>query len=527
MQIDWIAGVGVIFAAFFAAAGGLLLLAATQSREKQAKGAIFGETGRSTCFIFDNEQLVDATPSARALLANSPINGTAWVRLMACLGPRFPNLEIELARLTEVGRLTVVQPESNDNPLTLQAELRGGLTQVRLLETEQSLETAQGDPFTQRAIQDELIQLRKTLSQAPMMTWREDPQGGVLWANAAYLMETANQLVDGKELSWPLPRLFERTATQQCVNGQRQKIERKGFPDRWFELVSFDEGENRLLFALPADALVQAETSLRDFMQTLTKTFAHLPIGLAIFDKQRQLALFNPALMDLSGLKPDFLSMRPTLFAFLDGMRNRSMIPEPKDYRGWRKQMIDLERAASSGLFEETWSLASGQTYRVIGRPHPNGALALMLEDISSEVSRSRRYRADIELGQGVIDMLDQAIAVFESNGQLVMSNSAYTKLWHHDPSTNLAESTIKILTTHWQESSAPSLIWQDAFDLVCSTGDREPLMGAVRLLDGRMVDCQFVPMVGGATMARFSLAERAVDNSQVSFSTKRLQQFA
>jgi hypothetical protein len=42
-----------------------------------------------------------------------------------------------------------------------------------------------------------------------------------------------------------------------------------------------------------------------------------------------------------------------------------------------------LEEEAASGLFEETWSLPGGQTYRVIGRPHPNGALAFMFEDIS------------------------------------------------------------------------------------------------------------------------------------------------
>ncbi len=527
MQIDWIAGFGVFISALFAAAGGLLLLAAAQRREKKFNGNIFSESGSSTCFIFDGEHLVDATPSAKSLLSNSPMKGAPWARLLAYLGPHFPNLEAELKRLADEGKMVISSPDNVSNPLTLHIESRGGLTNLSLFDTEQSLDASLGDPLTHRAIQDELHLLRNTLSQAPIVVWREDSEGSITWANAAYLVESANRLLSGQELSWPLPRLFERTATQQCINGQRQKIERKGQPDRWFELIGFDEGVNRLLFALPADALVQAETSLRDFMQTLTKTFAHLPIGLAIFDKQRQLALFNPALMDLSGLKPDFLSMRPTLFAFLDGMRNRNMIPEPKDYRGWRKQMMDLEQAASSGLFEETWSLASGQTYRIIGRPHPNGALALMFEDISSEVSRMRRYRADIELGQVVIDTLDQAIAVFSPTGRLVMSNSAYTQMWHHDPSTNLIESTITTLRTHWQESSAPSLIWEDAFELVCSAGDRAPLLGAVRMLNGQLVNCQFDPLPSGATMATFRPTETAEEYTQPSFSSKRLQQFA
>jgi hypothetical protein len=45
---------------------------------------------------------------------------------------------------------------------------------------------------------------------------------------------------------------------------------------------------------LAADSAVQAETALREFMQTLTKTFADLPIGLAIFDRSRVLADVQP-----------------------------------------------------------------------------------------------------------------------------------------------------------------------------------------------------------------------------------------
>ena len=62
------------------------------------------------------------------------------------------------------------------------------------------------------------------------------------------------------------------------------------------------------------------------------------------------------------------------------------MMPEPKDYRSWRQQMSDLEAAAQNGTYEETWALPTGQTYRVTGRPHPDGAVALLFEDISAEV---------------------------------------------------------------------------------------------------------------------------------------------
>jgi PAS domain-containing protein len=297
-------------------------------------------------------------------------------------------------------------------------------------------------------------------------------------------------------------------ASQQTPRGQRAAITPPGESTLWFDLIGMPSGQERLVFALPADAAVHAETALRDFMQTLTKTFAQLPIGLAIFDNQRLLQLFNPALLDLTGLPPDFLTLRPSLLSVLDALRDRNMIPEPKDYRSWRRQLVEMEKAASSGLYEETWNLPDGQTFRVIGRPHPNGALALMIEDITNEVSRSRRYRSDLELGQAVIDEMDEAVAVFSSSGHLVMSNRAYGVLWQHDPEQKMGEDSIRGVARQWRSQSAPSGLWSEAEEYISTVGNRVPWSSETRLLDGRRLTCRFAPLAGGATLAGFRLVE-------------------
>jgi PAS domain-containing protein len=309
-------------------------------------------------------------------------------------------------------------------------------------------------------------------------------------------------LPDGEDLSWPLPRLFAPT-DPTLRRPPRVKLNMRSGAE-WFELSHVPAGDEVLNYAVPANATVEAETALRDFMQTLTKTFADLPIGLAIFDRSRILQLFNPALADLTQLSPEFLISRPTLGAVLDAMRAKAMIPEPKDYRSWRKQLLKVEEEASSGHFEETWNLPGGQTYRVIGRPHPNGALAFMFEDISTEMTRTRRYRADLELGQSVIDAVDDGVAVFSQAGQLVMSNQAYAQLWRHDPAVLLSDAGIGTLCAWWRENTAPSLLWDDATSFVTSLGDRAPWEGEARMLDGRMVTCRFRPLTGGATLITF-----------------------
>ncbi len=506
--MNWMMGAVLVATALVAAGLGLSAVLILERRVLKLPVSIFVDSVAATVFLFDGEVLVDSTPGARALIASSQSRGTAWVKLMAYLAPHFTELEARLLRLPYEGVLALASTAGSGPPLVLQAELRGGLTKMVLVDSAREDHLPGQDMMAQRAMQEELDLLRQTMTKAPILIWRERGNGDVIWANSSYLMRAGDILEPGQDLSWPLPRLFDRTAIAQGVLGQRQKLALNGGKALWFDLHGAGEGEGRLLFALPADAAVQAEGSLRDFMQTLTKTFAHLHVGLAIFDNQRQLQLFNPALLDLTGLPVDFLSMRPSLLSVLDAMRDRNMIPEPKDYRGWRRQLVEMEKAAASGLYEETWSLPGGQTYRVIGRPHPNGALALMIEDISGEMLRTRRYRADLELGQSVVDEMDEAIAVFSQAGQLVMSNRSYARLWGSDPSVTLSDASLRALSSEWRGLCAPSAIWTDLEDFASNQGDRDTWRAEVRLLDGRLVDCRFAPLAGGATLTAFRLRD-------------------
>lgn len=505
MTLEWVPTLVLVLTCGLIAVGSIFILAALQTNADRASGSIFSDRSGGTQFLFDGDLLLDATPSGRALLAQAGGTSPPWLRLLAYLSPRFPDFEARLAELPEEGRLSLTETLADGNILTLDADFRGGLTRITLHEAETLPDHGGQDLLTQKAMQRDLAQMRSTLAHSPQLIWRENAAGEVVWANARYLTEAAARLEPGRDLSWPLPRLFD---TQGSV-GQRHKLSQDDGGTHWFDLTVQAEDQDRLIFATPCDATVKAETALRDFTQTLTKTFAHLPIGLAIFDRQRQLALFNPALLDLCELPPDFLSARPTLFAFLDAMRDRNMIPEPKDYRSWRKQMTELEKEAASGLYEETWSLPSGQTYRLTGRPHPNGALALMFEDISTEISRIRRYRADLELGQSVLDAMDQAVAVFSAGGALVMANARYNELWGHDPGAMVGQGTLPQICAWWRDCSAPTTFWAEAEAFCDSASNRDALIGEVRLLDGRLIGCQLRGLPGGATMIKFNSADQ------------------
>ncbi len=508
MPADWIAALGLVLSATCVALASLLLLAGWQARQPRAR-SIFSPDVPETVFLFDGDRLLDATPAARSLLPEGE-DARAWSRLLSRLGPMFPGLPQVLENLPRLGQVTLTSGPGVVPPVLLRGEHVTGLTKLTMIENATEQRQTTGDSAVMAALQQELAAQRAVLARAPVLMWREG-QGGVVWANHAYLIRAAELLPPGEDLSWPLPLLFPEADVRASSMGvslsagrsTRTKLQMQGGAE-WFDLVRMPVGDEVLCYALTANSAVQAETALRDFMQTLTKTFADLPIGLAIFDRQRVLQLFNPALADLTSLAPDFLISRPTLSSVLDAMRAKAMIPEPKDYRSWRKQLVKLEEEASMGLFEETWSLPGGQTYRVIGRPHPNGALALMFEDISHEMTQTRRYRADLELGQSVIDAVDEGVAVFSQGGQLVMSNIGYAQLWNHDPAVLLSDAGIGTLCAWWREHSAPTLLWDDATDFVTTLGDRTPWDGEARMLDGRLVTIRFRPLTGGATLITF-----------------------
>ena len=436
---------------FVAALAALALLAALGARRSGRQGPSRGR------LQFDGRSLVASDGPARLAFDETEPVGDDWARAVALLEPDFPALDPD--------RPPVTLP---DGPLrsprtgeVLTVNREGGLVTLSL-----------GDDGTARPAADTIERrpeavaaeaMRDATNLLPFPVWVRGADGTLEWVNACYLSIAAGVGTGAGEDTWPPPDLFDAGLLPQATPGgasARIPLRTGGAPTHWFEVHAREARGRTFYAAANVDAAVRAERNLREFTQTLTKTFAQLTIGLAIFDQKRRLVLFNPALVDMTGLSPDVLAARPTLLGFLDRLRERRILPEPKDYASWRRKMAELEAAAVDGSYGETWSLTTGQTYRVTGRPHPDGAVIFLFEDISAEISLTRRFRAELEMGQAVIDSLDEAVAVFTAGGALAMTNAAYIDLWAHDPDTELSEMSVGEATALWLARSAPTPIW-------------------------------------------------------------------
>lgn len=480
-----------------------LLLGILGTRRAIAQGTLNLADDTMVFLIADN-RVIDANFPARRLINQMGGALSEIDHLRQFLSQHFEEFEDFISFKEGCAELTA---QSVDGQIQIVKQSVGSQVRLKIQFVIDGTPTV-GDIHTLRAAETELETLRGNTTAAPFLLWRQNSNGNIVWMNKAY-MDAAHSLAPKGQSGWPLPVLFPSLGKIAApVPTETRRISAASSKDgaeAWYDCHISPIGKDVLLTAIPADEAVRAENRRREFTQTLTKTFAELAIGLAIFDRSRRLVLFNPALLDLTNLATEFLTSRPTLVGFLDQLRENRVMPEPRDYRSWRTSIAELEAAAVDGTYSETWSLADGQTYHVTGRPHPDGAVALLFEDISAEMSLTRHFRAEVEQYQAVIDAFEDAVALFSPAGEVAISNKAYRELWDLQESDFLV-GDITEATRRWHEKTTPTPIWGDFRDFAQSMSEREKWSATVKLRDGRHVSCRFLPRPGGITMAIFRL---------------------
>ncbi|WP_223421883.1 PAS-domain containing protein [Tateyamaria pelophila] len=484
----------VMFCACVSAIAGLAYV----MRDRQLVEPAAPEDRSNMHFLFQGLDLEHASDGADALV-NDRSSHSDWDTLRINLRVRFPGLPDE-ERLQDIDSLTLYAAQPDDTAI-VQLDREGNHTRLTIKDQSDSDARSTHDTKNMKA---ELGMLRLAANGAPYPIWLSDSEGHVTWRNQAYDDLATSSCRDAPDQSQPL---FDaeandiqpgRTVRVSVPNKDSDRLE-------WFSVTATEAEDRTVYYASNIDAVIQAEVAQRNFVQTLAKTFAQLSIGLAIFDRNGQLALFNPALVDLTSLPADFLSARPDLLSFFDRLRDNRVMPEPKNYLSWRQEISNVIAAATNGSYQETWTLDSGHTYRVIGRPHPDGAVAFLIEDITAEISLTRNFRAELELGQSLMDTFEDALVVFSSAGVLTFCNSAYTEMWKLDPGNTFADVTIVDSIKEWQSQCRPDPAWGDMRDYVMKIGDRAPWNATITHLNKGKFNAQVSPIVSGATVIRFT----------------------
>lgn len=481
---------GVAFAIFW------ILRPATRT---DAVGGIDPSTAEQSISVLFKGQAVSHVSKSAADLFKFIAGQDDWAGIRDRLGNRFPELPTSIDLAPEGTR--TFSAKSGEDSATVSLTRDGDYVRMTFVDKD-GQQTRQREQL--RAAQAELEHLRRASDTTPHAIWQVGTCGHVQWCNAAY--HRLFQRVHKTELDKTKP-IFDIALDEIAETGtQRISIQLSDQVHKdWYDVTAVQADGATVFHALEVNAVVKSEIAQRNFVQTLAKTFAQLSIGLAIFDRNGQLALFNPALIDLTALPADFLSGRPTLMSFFDRIRENRRMPEPKNYQSWRHQITEVIAAATDGRYQETWTLETGQTFRVNGRPHPDGAIAFLIEDITAEVSLTRNFRAELELGQSLLDTFDDALVVFSASGVLTFSNHAYHEMWGVDPDNSFADVTIADSVAEWTRQCKTGANWTGLADFVLDFDTRPPWEMSAELLTGDALSCSVSRSAQGATIVRFA----------------------
>lgn len=222
---------------------------------------------------------------------------------------------------------------------------------------------------------------------------------------------------------------FLATAALRPFRFSRRAVADVSIPlsDEGREIIN--DANTARLFELETE-IAASKDSLKRFTETLSTTFAHLSGGLAVFDVDKSLYLFNPALSDLLDLDPVWLAKRPSIADFISMLREKRHLPEKKNFLEWRRLLTDLKDTGQHKSYDDEWVLPDGRVFRVTGQPHSRGAVAFLFEDISAQVAMERQHRLEMSLNQSILNGLSDAIAVIDVSGQVKSTNTALRDLF-------------------------------------------------------------------------------------------------
>ncbi len=467
--------------------------------------------GGACDYLINGASLKALTEPARALLLALPQGGARLAALAAHFAADCPSLQVDLESLVLYGAgFRHHCPRGDGTAFEIVGEPRGGAAYLSIRAASEEARALKDAEAMLARTRGELAFLREVLDRAPVMAWSRGPDGQITWANAPYRdrFDARSGGLPDHRITDGFGHVIEEVPLTTRGAGLRRRVAvpgRDGAEPRWYELSEArGTAGDTVGFAHEADDLVAAEASLRRFVETLTETFAHLPIGLAVFDKNRRLGLFNPALTDLVKIDAVWLAGRPSLRDFLERLRETRQMPEQKDFTAWRRKLSELEEGAREGTYEENWQLPSGKIFRVTGRPHPQGALAFLFEDISTSIQLERKYRSELELSQATLDRMAEAVAVFDASGMLVFVNSAFERLWGLDPMDRLDGPGVAQMTGIWAERCAPTPVWARLAEFATAAEARTSWTATVETRDGRALVVLVAPLPDASALVVF-----------------------
>ncbi|MFN3512223.1 MAG: ATP-binding protein [Phenylobacterium sp.] len=349
------------------------------------------------------------------------------------------------------------------------------------------------------------------LDARALPAWIAAADGSPVWANDAWLAAAgAAGMDEAVARGFTFDKAADALAAEAANLGARREIV------RWSTL-----GGRRRAFRIAAEPLegggvgvwtedVTETEELREILKRHVaahdETLNHIADAVAIFGEGKKLIFHNTAFAELWGLEPAWLAEHPSHGEVLDRLRQRRRLPETADYAKWKAAELNRYEDTSAAP-DDLWSLPDGRTLRVVRQPHPMGGMLVLFSDITGELKLKAQYNALIQVQQATLDKLNDAVAVFGSDGRLRLHNEAFERFWNvtgaqldvaHD-----FEGVVELCVPRLHDMN----FWRELKGRVADTDPqaRTPISGETKTSDSKIIVYQTRPLPDGATLIAFA----------------------
>ena len=360
-----------------------------------------------------------------------------------------------------------------------------------------------------RSLEQRAAMLTGILNQAPMPVWTRNHERQITWANRAYLraveadtvecvVERGLELIDPAQRSQAQEELTKKSVSRQRTHavmaGERKSVDVID--------VAFKDGSAG--FALDMTDLESAQNELRRHIQAHASTLDKLATAVAIFGADQRIRFFNAAYADLWSLDAEWLNEQPSDGEILDALREARRLPEQADYRAWKARQ--LEAYVKVEPHEDWWHLPDGQTLRVVSEQHPFGGVTYLYENVTEKIELEREFNELINVQRETLDNLNEAVALFGSDGRLKLFNPAFVQIWMLDPSHLEDAPHVDEVILRCRSLFEDHEYWDEVKLAVTSLGtDHSAVTRRIECADGTVFAFASVPLPDGATLLTYS----------------------
>ena len=350
---------------------------------------------------------------------------------------------------------------------------------------------------------------REILDAMPMPVWVRGADNKIAWANKNFLSTVGvSNVEDAVAADVMLQRSERDLAAKTLQSGEaakgRASVMVQG-QTRIYAMGMAPVAAGVAGFASDVTENAQLVSRLRLACDAQDDVIEHLPFGVAILDGERRLVGCNKAYAELWDLPKPWLDSHPYYGEVLDRLRDKRRLPERRNFQEWKAaQMASFDPAGRRG--EEFWHLPNGKSIRIVAHPHLMGGIFLLFEDITERLKLESSLNLLTQVQKATLDTLDEGIAIFGTDGRLVMHNVPFARMWKFSESELHGKPHFAEIASLCSERIGHDGIWSIVSCGVNSaTPERFGEWSKTKRADGRTLSLSLSRLPNGSTVVAFT----------------------